>query len=391
MLGDVGRSVDDVIGVIGHAKLEESDLVPISQVISFSPHLTGQDVVLVEVPKDVAEEVAAGGTMVMRGREEDNTVMCTHNRTFDVKGAETSNSMLLVPELSLPADIAGTGGTCLDGRQLQWRTVTGVSYNYLEISRCRPRVRRLRETLSNRTYTETTSREGGDGVRLSELLETIQASEEELRKGLSDVEGVEVAGMWYKLDTDYKMNILNYILRFFDENSWNLDCVKKKETVEALKDLVPDSLVSQVFDIYCDIMDGGDGDEYLVNNDKVCRFYGDYLLSSASSFNLAEFSTMWQEAVPTGLKTNIGQLDGLVIVDSDAGTVKRFLEADLPDNIQERLSVLFQSRERWTVSEITPFVKELSTEKLNVNALLTKYARPVTVAGVKYFCAKHGK
>ena len=35
---------------------------------------------LVEVPKDVAEEVAAGGTMVMRGREEDNTVMCTHNR-----------------------------------------------------------------------------------------------------------------------------------------------------------------------------------------------------------------------------------------------------------------------------------------------------------------------
>ena len=53
--------------------------------------------------------------------------------------------------------------------------------------------------------------------------------------------------------------------------------------------------------------------------------------------------------------------------------------------------MLFQSRERWTVSEITPFVKELSTEKLNVNALLTKYARPVTVAGVKYFCAKHGK
>ena len=78
----------------------------------------------------------------------------------------------------------------------------------------RPRVRRLRETLSDRTYTETTSREGGEGVRLSELLETVQASEEELRRGLSDVEGVEVAGMWYQLDTDYKMNILNYILRY---------------------------------------------------------------------------------------------------------------------------------------------------------------------------------
>ena len=59
--------------------------------------------------------------------------------------------------------------------------------------------------------------------------------------------------------------------------------------------------------------------------------------------------------------------------------------------IQERLEVLFAAREKWSVPDLTPFIQPLTAPKLNVNALLTKYARPVNVQGVKYFCAKHGK
>ena len=59
--------------------------------------------------------------------------------------------------------------------------------------------------------------------------------------------------------------------------------------------------------------------------------------------------------------------------------------------LQERLDVLFKTRERWTLEDISPFISSLTTAKHNVNSLLTKYARPISVAGVKYFCAKHGK
>jgi hypothetical protein len=38
-------------------------------------------------------------------------------------------------------------------------------------------------------------------------------------------------------------------VRFFEENSWPLDCVRKKETVETLDDLVHPQILSQVFDI----------------------------------------------------------------------------------------------------------------------------------------------
>ena len=36
-----------------------------------------------------------------------------------------------------------------------------------------------------------------------DLLERVQASEEELEKGLVDLEAVKVEDMWYILDTDY--------------------------------------------------------------------------------------------------------------------------------------------------------------------------------------------
>ena len=98
------------------------------------------------------------------------------------------------------------------------------------------------------------------------------------------------------------------------------------------------------------------------------------------------------QAVPDGINTDISQLAGLVLVeDKDPPVIKRFTESSLPLTITDRLTVLFSARERWTVEEISPFVSTLTTNKLNVNALLTKHARVMNIGGTKYFCAKHGK
>ena len=51
------------------------------------------------------------------------------------------------------------------------------------------------------------------GHTMSELLETIQASEEELKQGLKHYECVEVDGMWFILDQDYQMMVLSRILK----------------------------------------------------------------------------------------------------------------------------------------------------------------------------------
>lgn len=97
------------------------------------------------------------------------------------------------------------------------------------------------------------------------------------------------------------------------------------------------------------------------------------------------------QAVPDGVQTDLEHLKVLVLVDNDH--IRRFAEDSLPMVIGDRLNVLFIAREKWTLplSEISPFIEPLSTKKLNVNALLTKCARPLNINGVKYFCSKHGK
>jgi len=381
------RSLADVSTMVQHAKLVESNLLPVSQVISFTNSLVEENVKLLEVTPAIADGLQSGDVFVIRGEESDNSVLCSNNKTFEIKEAETSNSLLLVSDLSFPDEMSSAGA-----RSLAWRNVNGVFYKYLELVEIKPKLRRLREVMSEKPLTEHSRKDGHRGFKFEELLDKIQASEEELRRGLKELECVEVDKMWFILDQDYQMKILSYIIRFFDENSWKFDCVMKAETVISLSELVPPMIVGQVFDIYCDHMVGGTDEEYSLKAEKVCRFYGDFLLAANSCYNLNEFLDMWQKAVPEGITTNISQLAGLVLIeDKDPPVIRRFTECDLPVNISDRLSVLFCAREKWTLEEISPFVSSLTTNKLNVNALLTKYARAINVGSSKYFCAKHGK
>lgn len=63
--------------------------------------------------------------------------------------------------------------------------------------------------------------------------------------------------------------------------------------------------------------------------------------------------------VSLGMITNLKQLDGVVLVDqcSHPQTICYFNEQDLPDDIIDRMQYLFQVREKWTFSEIQPFVE----------------------------------
>lgn len=44
------------------------------------------------------------GSVAIRGDHQDEAVLCTDKATFDLRVAETSNSLLLVPHCSLPKD-----------------------------------------------------------------------------------------------------------------------------------------------------------------------------------------------------------------------------------------------------------------------------------------------
>ncbi len=260
----------------------------------------------------------------------------------------------------------------------------GIFHNYLEVKEVKPKLKRLKEILNDRKVESNSDlKEIADfGKSFDDLLNVVQASKAELKLGLEAIEAVSVDGLYVLLDLAFRERILNQIVNFIDSNSYDVNAVDKAETLDALQELFPRPIVEQVFDQYCE-------DGRKLRQDKVARFYGLFLLETCgSSFNLEDFLSMWRKSV-NDEAVSLDLLSGLCIVSYDKKSLKHFDEADLPENVHDRFRILFDKKEKWTLEEIDPYLKRITTKKLNAAALLTKFARVSKVDGVKYFGAKH--
>ena len=56
--------------------------------------------------------------VVLRGDKDDHAVLCTKDRTFDLKGAELSNSMLLLRHLDYGPDLPASGPQEMQEREV---------------------------------------------------------------------------------------------------------------------------------------------------------------------------------------------------------------------------------------------------------------------------------
>ena len=113
----------------------------------------GDDIKLLEVSKDLANSLCRGDILTIRGQESENAVICSKDKTYDIKEAETSNSLLLVPEIVLPGSISKSGS-----RSLSFSSVSGIFHKYLELIEIRPRLRKMKDLLMKSPYNEDTRR-----------------------------------------------------------------------------------------------------------------------------------------------------------------------------------------------------------------------------------------
>ena len=461
----IKRTVCDVDNVIQLAKLDTSELMPTTQVVEFSNQLLDQAAIkILEVPNKLVDGLINGTSLVIRGDPNNSAVLCCDHKTFDLKEAETSNSLLFLDNLKFPEECEkhdelkpdsshnADNTTVENPRVLHSTNITGIFYRYLELKECRPRLGKLRSVLSGEIQGATrklhlysgpeSAEEDTAGASINYLLDTIQCSEDELREGLKRLRAIvipscrktahlsyslEYAPRWFMLDVEYHMRVLSLICNYIEESGWGWDCyeIERYKIVETLKEVEPNYIVDQVFEFYFhsssnDFLqkegvvitsdkkesDVKEDPKFAANKDSICKFYGEFLLATSPKYDLSEFIRIWQKAVPGGedpdltsnthsgpaFQVNVIQLKGSALVDLENNEIKTFPEWKLPVEIQERLQVLFQEREKWTLEDISPYVENLTTPKLNVNALLTKYSKATPGKdGKKMFCAKHGK
>ena len=86
--------------------------MPCCQALKFADNCSDKidNVTLLEVTKEVADELEIGEKFVFRGEKDDSVVLCSNKAVYDIKEAETSNSLLLVQDLLKPeacTDVSG--------------------------------------------------------------------------------------------------------------------------------------------------------------------------------------------------------------------------------------------------------------------------------------------
>ncbi|KAK7075134.1 Sister chromatid cohesion protein DCC1 [Halocaridina rubra] len=392
----IGRSVEDVQKLIHHAKLTEDELMPLTQTLEFGKEF-GEDsskTLLMEVESSLLENLKRGDKLILRGDPDAGAVLCTRDKTFEVREAETSNSMVLLPMISLPGSMEAKGDRLLFHHEVQ-----AIHHTYLEVRTCKPRLQKLHQMLNERPFCGNENQDEnmeGERYSLDDLLNCVQCSEEELERALHDIEAYHLYGFWQILDFDYRFKVVSDILNLIESKSWPLDSVPRVETIRTLSEFEPRPVVSQCFEYYLKpigrVTDDGD-DLYTLHDDKVCRLCAEILLKPAGKFNLREFLTIWQQSVPEGLTTNLSQLEGLALVDRSCTPeiISHFPVTNLTEDVQDRFIYLFETREKWTLDEIRPYIEDLASNKTPVSAILTKYARASTKDGIKYYTGRHTK
>ncbi|CAI7999148.1 Sister chromatid cohesion protein DCC1 [Geodia barretti] len=421
------RKRSEVVAAARAAGLCVEEGAPGTQLLRFAHGLNSDELRLMELPHGVLGALKEGERVVIRGEQGENAVLCTEGATYELRTADTSNALLLVPSLSYSQD------NSLGEDPLPTKGVTMCLSNYLELRPCRPRTEKLRQLLSEcpyrgPEYEEEGEEEGEEGLvnegeesgeddkddweerrrtksrkvkidrprkyMFSELVEVVQASERELREALQKLQACLISGYWRLLEADYVEQAVQHILALLEEKDWPWTRVPLSSTSHHLQELLPRFVIKHCLDCYGTKISREDNSEadtyYELSVEKVCQFYAVLLLRQAGKFNYSEFMESWQQSVPLGMETDLGQLRRLALRDMSAmpPVIWYFPLSTLPQEPADRFNCLFSARQRWTQNDIEPYIDDLATPTQSLSALLLKYARVSTVKGVKMYNAK---
>ncbi|XP_048882377.1 sister chromatid cohesion protein DCC1 isoform X1 [Brienomyrus brachyistius] len=385
------RTIEEVQATLQIAKLKEEDFHPTVHCLSFGEHVSSGDYCLMELDETLCKHIEAGKSLTIRGDKDEHAILCSEDKTYDLKIADTSNLLLFIPGCETPDQFPREQSA----PSLVHAQVWGFSNNYWELRRQHPRLKKLKKLLMEKPYAGLLAgvEEGSDGntprYTMEDLLDRIQASEKEIVSQLQNIHACEIeAGYWRILDFDYEMKLLGHVAQLVDSESWSFSKVPLTVSLQELGPLEPKEMIEHCLNCYGRRYTDEDGEVYFaLDEDKVCRAMAQMLLQNAVRFNLAEFLEVWQQSVPEGMTTRLDQLRSVALVDrsSRPETISLLRVEDLPGDTLERFSCLFSMREKWTEEDIVPYIQDLCGEKQTTGALLTKYARSSMQNGRKVY------
>jgi sister chromatid cohesion protein DCC1 len=247
------------------------------QTVTFTKDFTAHKVRLFEVDEDVLAAMQAG-QVVIKGVQEDEAHLCTLNKTYTLRMAESTNTLLVVQPTTSTSDT---------------QHVYASVQNVFELRLSGPRLFQLQQRLSERLYrgADEESDIRGAVYTRAQLSKLVQCSEEELQSGLQLVGAFCMNGYWRLLDPAYEARVMELLLSFAQEHGWPLDAVPLADILSVSVADVEPLVARHVLLRHGTLLPG----ELAVRLDpvKVALFRAEVLLRAKSTWMLNEFRDAW--------------------------------------------------------------------------------------------------
>lgn len=332
------RTLEDITTVLKYAKVDKNNLTDVAQALYFpelSPDL--ENFYLIELGPDLLKVVENGDPMQIKGGLNEKAVLCTHDKTFDLKAAEISNSLLLTPDLKLaqatssspiksPQNAANRsldksigddeeedqteemGSQVIPFKEIEMKVVTKVYHEYFECTQIKPRFRKAVDLLNLTLYSGPENEYKIQRKLLftyNKLLDTAQCSEKEFLEGLNQVRALNIDGHIRKLDDGYEYHCVKLMLNLIEENSWELNEIDENITINLLKEIVPEEVLSGLCDLYTENSDIPRKSRY--KEEMVSRIILTNILLPDLQFNYNEFMQTWKQDMPEGMNLEVSK------------------------------------------------------------------------------------
>ncbi|KAK8680967.1 hypothetical protein V6N13_109901 [Hibiscus sabdariffa] len=371
---------------IGVSNLGSSQLhVTIQYHPHFGPH---DDLILLELDEKFLPDVMYQ-RVTLRGQPDEDAVLCTKSKTYSIKFVGTSNSVFLVP----PADFSTSheNQQDCDGENYKQKvaaSVIKVAPGNMELVEVAPRLDKLKSILSENLYgsdealamedLEFMERSVKKLYKWDDIINKVQASDDELKTGLQALSAVEIDGYWRIVDEEYMDMILRMLLHNSVLNDWSLNALIEEKVVSVLEsDGFPCKLAHHCLNVYGSrVEEAMDGGVWRLDARRVCVHFARRILREGK-WKLESFMEEWLRRVPEEMQPSFDMLEGEVLTEKLGVEtwVHAFSVSSLPSSPTERFSILFKERSKWEWKDLEPYIRDLNVPGLSSEALLMKYTR----------------
>ncbi|KAH9017071.1 sister chromatid cohesion protein Dcc1 [Lactarius hengduanensis] len=351
---------------------------------------------LMELPPDLCKLIESSTgklKLAIKGGADDDAVLCTSERTYNIRSVVLSNSILVI---SPPPDADGSGDQVMIQDSLN---------ELLELVPTVPRLHRLNTLLKEHEWEEGHEEEeenvGAVGlgakrkrITVDQARAELQASEQELTQALQEkhILILDVETRLYHqtscapLSPSYLHKILELLLMHLVSLSQPHDAASVQELSQPLEDEheVKREVTLQVMRWFGQV--DVENVSWNVDIEKLVRQVGLGVLRQHKNDPVSEdeFMAKWNTAVGDTFtsSTSLQLLTGNYLCASSPFCSSTMLSyfpcAGLPVDPVARFSDLFLTRPRWKAEDIVPYLFDIAVDSKDLDKLLLRYARALT-------------